>query len=193
MMIARQLARSRRGVTIVEFALIAPIMLLLICGTIEIGNQMFARQVLEGSVMEAARIATATLETTEADRAKIMRDRIARDMKQFPTAPGTAIDISTKVYADFASVTPEIYTDSNKNGSYDVGEPYIDRNKNGKWDPSVPKSGALGGPGDVVAYSVKYPKRALFGFVAGFTGTAGGVVPLSATTVVRNETLRRKS
>lgn len=161
------LSQCERGVTIVEFAFLSPIMLFLICGAVEIGHQIFARQVLEGSVMEAARAATATLESSEAERIAVMNARIKLDMKQFPAPAGREISIVTKVYADFASVTPELYTDSNKNGTYDLGEPYVDRNKNGRWDASVPKSGTLGGPGDVVSYTVTYPKRVLFGFVGG--------------------------
>lgn len=188
-----RLIRCNRGVTIIEFALLAPALFLLICGGIELGHLTFARQVLEGAMVEAARTATATMETNESERASIMRKSVAGSMSLFPVAPGKVIDIQTKVYADFASVTPEIYTDANKNGKYDPNEPFVDRNKNGKWDPSTPKSGTMGNAGDVVSYTVIYPKAVLFQFVGHAIGFANGVEPLSATTVVRNEALRRKS
>ena len=110
-----RLVRCNRGVTIIEFALLAPALFLLICGGIELGHLTFARQVLEGAMVEAARTATATMETNEGERASIMRKSVAGAMSLFPVAPGKVIDIQTKVYADFASVTPEIYTDANKN------------------------------------------------------------------------------
>ena len=177
-----------RGVTIVEFAVILPAMLSLICGAIEFGHMMFARVVLEGAVTEAARAATATLETKESERTAIMRASIAKSMGEFGTAPGRSIDITTTVYRDFSTAFPETFTDANNNKTYDKGEPYVDRNKNGTWDNATPVAGnTLGGPGDVVSYTVKFPKRVLFGFVGSAIGYGSGVIPLSASTVVRNE------
>lgn len=192
-MMWNRLLHCTRGVTVIEFALLAPALFLLICGAIELGHLTFARQVLEGAMVEAARIATASMETNEEDRATIMRKSVTGAMSLFPAAPGKTIQIQTKVFADFSSVTPEIYTDANKNGKYDANEPFVDRNKNGKWDPSTSKSGAMGSAGDVVSYTVTYPKAVLFQFVGTAIGFANGVEPLSATTVVRNEALRRKS
>ncbi|MBW6522780.1 pilus assembly protein [Sphingomonas sp. RHCKR47] len=188
-----QIVRCRRGVTVIEFAMLAPALFLLICGAIELGHLTFARQTLEGAMIEAARTATASMETSEADRGTIMRKSVTDAMSLFPAAPGKKITIETKVFADFASVTPEIYTDVNKNGKYDANEPFVDRNKNGKWDPSTPKTGTMGDAGDVVSYTVTYPKAVLFQFVGNAIGFANGVEPLSATTVVRNEALRRNS
>jgi len=192
-MVWRRLLTCRRGVTAIEFALLAPALFLLICGAIELGHLTFARQVLEGAMVEAARKATASMETDEAERSTIMRKSVASAMSLFPRASGKSIDIQTKVFADFASVTPEIFNDANKNGKYDINESFVDRNANGKWDPSTPKTGAMGGAGDVVSYTVTYPKAVLFQFVGRAIGYANGVEPLSATTVVRNEALRRKS
>lgn len=186
-----RLFSDRRGITVVEFAIILPAMLTLICGTIEMGHMILARQVLEGAVVEAARKATASLETSEAQRRQIMVDSVTRSMGAFATAPGQAIDIQTRVYADFSSAYPETYTDQNGNGRYDAGEPYVDRNRNGQWDNATAKTGTLGGPGDVVSYTVRYPKRVLFGFVGRFIGRSTGVLPLAATTVVRNEAVVR--
>ncbi|WP_238560138.1 TadE/TadG family type IV pilus assembly protein [Sphingomonas sp. Mn802worker] len=187
------LLRCTRGVTIVEFALIAPMLLFVLCAAIEMGHLIFARQMLEGALIEAARAATASMETGENDRATIMRKSVADTMKLFPAAAGKSITVTTTVFADFASVTPEIYTDANKNGKYDQGESFVDRNKNGKWDPSTPKTGVMGGAGDVVSYTVTYPKAVLFQMVGKAIGYGDGTEPLSATTVVRNEALRRNS
>lgn len=139
-------------------------MLTLVCGTIEMGHMILARQVLEGAMVDAARKATASLERNEAARRQIMINSITRSMASFTTAPGQAIDIQTKVYADFSSAFPETFTDRNGNGRYDTSEPYVDRNRNGQWDNAVAKTGTLGGPGDVVSYTVRFPKRLLFAF-----------------------------
>ncbi|MBN2973424.1 pilus assembly protein [Roseomonas aeriglobus] len=76
--------------TIVEFAFLSPIMLFLICGAVEIGHQIFARQVLEGSVMEAARAATATLESSEAERIAVGSGLIGHSQKMTVAARATA-------------------------------------------------------------------------------------------------------
>jgi len=186
------LRNDRRGVTIVEFAIILPAMLTLICGGLELAHMIFARVALEGAVVEAARLATASLETNESDRTKAMADYITRTMKPFPTTIGKSISIRTTVYKDFSTAYPENYTDVNRNGRYDLGEPYVDRNANGSWDPAIPIAGTLGGPGDVVSYTAVFPKRILFGFLAqplGLTNT----IELKAATVVRNESVVRKT
>lgn len=185
------LARNTRGVTAVEFALLATPLMWMICGTIELGHTMFARAVLEGAVVEASRIATASLESSEADREKIMRQSITDTMTSFRGAPGTTVSISTKVFRDFASVTPENFTDKNGNGKWDAGEDFIDRNGNGKWDPAISISGTMGGPGDVVAYTVTFPKQMLFGTMTNWFGIGSSTV-LSATTVVRNEAVMKR-
>ena len=183
-----RLRDDNRGVTIVEFALILPALLTLICGAIELGHMLFARVVLEGAVTDAARLSTASLEAGETKRDAAMRANITKSMSDFGTAPNQAITITTTVYRDFSTAFPEAYTDTNGNGRYDFGEPYVDRNKSGIWDTAKPVSGsALGGPGDVVSYTVRFPKRVLFGFIGNLLGYPAGVIPLSASTVVRNE------
>lgn len=187
----RTLRRERSGITAVEFAVILPGMLALICGSIETAHMIFARIVLDGAVVEAARTATASLETAEATRNQIMRTSITQTMTAFPVAEGKAISIETRVYRDFNTVRPEAYNDANGNAKYDLGEPFTDRNGNSKWDPSLPVTGTLGGAGDVVSYTASYPKKILFGFLGGPLGL-GTAINLSSTTVVRNESVVRR-
>lgn len=187
----RTLGRERSGITAVEFAVILPGMLTLICGSLEMGHMIFARVVLDGAVVEAARTATASLETAEGTRTQAMRTSITQMMEAFPIADGKTILIDTKVYRDFNAVRPEEYIDVDGNAKYDLGEPFTDRNGNGQWDPSSPKTGTLGGPGDVVSYTASYPKKILFGFLAGPLGL-GTSLNISSTTVVRNESVVRR-
>lgn len=188
----RKIVRERSGVTAVEFALISPVMLALICGSIEIGHQIFARVALDGAMLEAARIATASLETDEASRDTIMRASIRRSMSSFKMAPGEDLTIQTRVFRNFSTSYPENFTDANNNGRYDLGEPYTDRNMNGQWDPAVQIAGTLGGPGDVVSYRAVFPKRILFSFLSGPL-RLGTKINITATTVLRNESVVRRS
>ncbi|GAA0728709.1 TadE/TadG family type IV pilus assembly protein [Sphingomonas japonica] len=183
---------DRRGVTTVEFAILIPALFTLLCGTIELAHLVFARTVLDGAVVDAARSATASLETSEGDRADLMRESIRKTMRPFPLQPGSEIAIETAVYRDFGSVTAEYFDDANSNGTYDLGESFTDRNANGQWDPSTPIAGELGGPGDVVSYTAVYPKRILFGFLVDFMGMQE-TFNVRSTTVVRNESVVRRA
>lgn len=51
----RSLCRSRRGAAAVEFGLIAPILLLVLVGTIEAGRAIWTRNALQFAAEEAAR------------------------------------------------------------------------------------------------------------------------------------------
>ncbi|UYY58923.1 TadE family protein [Sphingomonas sp. S2-65] len=178
--------------TAVEFAMLAPVMLMLICGSLEVGHMIFARVALEGAVTEAARVATASLEASESNRFNSLRESISRTMAIFPTEPGRTIQIETRVFHDFSTAYPEPYTDANRNKAYDIGEAYEDRNRNGHWDPAIPITGTLGGPGDVISVTAVFPKRVLFGFLGRDLGLGLGM-DLKATTVVRNEAVVRKA
>ncbi len=171
----RALLKSRAGISTVEFAIILPALLTLICGSIELG-----------------RISTASLETAEAQRTTVMEESIEQAMRFFPLAAGAHVGVETTVYSDFSSAHPETYDDANENGQFDLGENFVDRNANGKWDAASPIAGTLGGPGDVVSYTVHFPKRILFGFL-GMNWLMGDRITLNATTVVRNESVVRRT
>lgn len=66
----RRLARCRKGATAVEFALVAPIFLIMMLGIFEVGRAMWIKAVMQFGLEEATRyalvntsIATGTLET----------------------------------------------------------------------------------------------------------------------------------
>ncbi|MBW6529705.1 pilus assembly protein [Sphingomonas sp. RRHST34] len=189
---ALPLLRDRRGATVIEFALILPVVLSAVCGTIELGHMLVARMVLDGAVVEAARVATASVDNSQAARDTVMRQSITTAMSSFPLATGQQMSIDTRVFADFSTAYPEVYADANRNGKYDLGETFTDRNKNGKWDPATPITGTMGGAGDVLSITVRYPKKVLFGFL-GTQWAMGSLINLSATTVVRNEAVSRTS
>ena len=54
------------------------------------------------------------------------------------------------------------------------------------------QTGTLGGPGDVVSYTVRFPKRILFGFL-GAQWLLGDSIMLTGSTVVRNESVVRRT
>ena len=186
----RNLAADCRGVTIIEFSLLLPVMLSLICGTIEFGYIGLARNNLEAAVNDAARQTTVGLGMTSADRSNKMKNFIRERMKFFPGASGDTLKIDSKAYSDPGRAAPEDFEDVNKNGVYDKstdttpGEPFQDRNGNGVWDASAPISDSLGGEGDIVRYEASYPTRLFFGRILGMPNA---VINLKSTAIARNE------
>lgn len=187
------LRTDARGIAAVEFAMIAPALIALICGTIDVGYLYMAQSSLTGAVAAAARESASTQERTEAQRDATMRARITAIMTPFRPPAGRDLVITTTTYAKFGDTRPEDYTDSNGNGRYDPAaagkpaEPYVDRNKNGQWDAAVPTGTDTGGLGEVVSYTATYPVPHLFAFVF---GSMLPYVELKATSVVRNESVR---
>ena len=147
------LATCTVGATAVEFALILPVLLLFIVGSIEMAINLFIGSSIESAVMEASRYGITGTEAgvSRADRVlEIVADRTYGliDMDQ--------VDMDTLVYESFADIgEPEPFTDQNGNASYNSGEPFVDVNGNGQWDPDMGAAG-LGGPSDVVVYRLTY-------------------------------------
>ncbi|MWV28656.1 TadE/TadG family type IV pilus assembly protein [Aurantiacibacter rhizosphaerae] len=146
--LAADLRRDESGVTVVEFALIAPTFLLLLMGTLDIGQMVYAQSVLNGAVQVAAR--DASLEGGDTDAADaLVLERVKGIM------PGVELKTSRTSYYDFADIErAEQWNDADDNGICDDGEAYVDENRNGQWDDDIGVSGN-GGANDVVIYSVE--------------------------------------
>ena len=149
--LVRRLRRQEGGLAMVEFALTAPVFLLLMMGIFDYSWQLYGRQVLQGTVAKAARDATlekyATSQTALDD---YVRNSV---LKVFNNANVT---FTRKVYDSFEEVgNPEPYKDSNNNGRYDTSptkECFEDINGNGVWDADRARSGN-GGADDIVLYT----------------------------------------
>lgn len=182
--VLRRLRGARRGIAATEFALLAPAMILLITGTVEVAHYLMVKISLEGAVARAARESVARLDLGDDQRDAAMRARITDLMSPHLIAPGGALTIETTVYKSFGTAYPEAYEDLNDNGVYDEGEPFDDRNHNGKRDLDVPVAGKMGDVGDVVAYKVVFPVAPYFDFLKPVFGEK---MDLSTYAVARNE------
>lgn len=145
----RRFRRAQSGVAAVEFALVGPIFLLLLLGIMDYSWQMYAKQVLQGAVAEAAR--ASTLERNALDQSALDTE-VERLVKEVMAS--AELSFSRKAYEGYDKVgKPENFTDSNYNGRYDTGECFEDVNGNGSWDTDRGRSGN-GGADDVVLYEV---------------------------------------
>jgi len=174
------LGRDQRGVSAVEFGLLAPVLMLALTGVFDTAYDMYTSSLLEGAIQEAARDSTlekASLKTSsiDAEVTKVVQDLV----------PDATLAFSRKSYHSFSAAgKPEDYTDTNKNGKCDAGEPYEDANDNSRWDTDQGQTG-MGGARDVVLYSVTVTYPRPFG-VAGFVG-GSSTSTMTAETVLANQ------
>jgi Flp pilus assembly protein TadG len=177
-----QLWRDASAGAAVEFAFVAPVMLLFVIGIVEVAMVLFTWALLEGGVREAARYGITGYTLAGQTREQLMRAIVGKytvgmvDMSK--------VTVTSLTYKSFANIgQPEPFNDANHNGTRDAGETYTDVNGNGKWDADMGASGA-GGPGDVVVYTVSYNWPLMTGYLAQQMGL---YIPLSASYAVRNE------
>jgi hypothetical protein len=177
------LRSCERGVTAVEFALIAPVLLLLLCGIIEFSMITFVSTTLESATSITSRLGKTGYAAAGKTRQEHIMDTINHQTAGL--LDPAKITITTRVYSDFSKVgQPEpCISPVNPPCSGTAGVHYVDANGNGQWDSDMGAAG-LGNGGDVVVYTVNYPWPVL-------TPMAGAVIGntynITARTVVRNE------
>ena len=186
----RTLFRDTNGIASIEFAIVAPVMFMLIGGLLELGYVTFARSTLESAILDASRASRVT--DCPNQNASLIADKLDDRLAIIPSADGNGPRLTVESYGDeFGNVgTPEPFTDDNGNDFYDVGETYDDVNGNGQWDADMGQAGNYGSFGDVVRFSAEFDVPSLFGFVAQAINDGQSFYTVSATTVVRNEPYR---
>lgn len=176
-------ARDERGATLVEFAFVAPVMLLMLMGFFDLAHQAYAKSVLTGAVTKAGR--DATLEGGGATGAAL--DAAVSTQVRMVAGTNAAMVSTRASYTDFRGVgTPEQFTDAGSpgNGKWDPGECFVDTNGNSRWDPDIGRTGQ-GGADDAVLYEVvvTYPRSFPMAGMLGWPATQ----QITASTVLRNQ------
>lgn len=154
----RVLAGDRRGATIVEFAIVAPVLGMLLLGAFDIAHTLYMRAALQGVVQKAARDLSLESGLTTAKQDEI-DGKVKAQVKEL--ANNGTVSITRQYYRSYehaAASRFEPWTDTNNNGTCDgpqggtPGEPYEDTNSNGRWDGT---GGNLsqGGAKDAVLYT----------------------------------------
>lgn len=174
------LLRDQRGATLVEFALISPVLMVTLLGLMDLGYNYYVQAQLQGTIQKAARDATleralTTTEDIDASVAAAVRKIV----------PGARLQFARSSYASFSDVEQaEDYSDLNEDGRCNDGEPFEDANGNGRWDEDRGAEG-MGGARDAVLYEVTVSYRRMFG-IAGMAGLSETFTTQS-TTVLRNQ------
>ncbi|MEQ8411903.1 MAG: pilus assembly protein [Erythrobacter sp.] len=182
-----RIARNREGVTIVEFAFVAPVMFMLILGLLELGYVAFARSALESSILVASR--QSKVAECPAQTAKLIEAELIDRLSVINTFNQQAPKLEVQSYGtNFRNVgNPEPFNDIDGSGTWDPGESYTDFNGNGQWDEDMGKTDNYGEFGEVVKFSASLEVVSLVPFVASAINGNEGFYRLSAETVVRNE------
>lgn len=183
-MMAKLLTRlrcDRNGVSVVEFALIAPVLLTMLMGLLDLAYNMYTAQMLQGAIQNAAR--QSTLEGA-GNREAAINATVATAVRAI--APNAVLSFSRKSYSSFSEAgRPEDYEDQNANGTCDNGELFEDANGNGNWDADFGTAG-FGGARDAVVYNVTVTYERpfpVFALIPGQTSTS----TLNTTTILRNQ------
>lgn len=175
------LAHDDAGVTVVEFALIAPVLVLSLLGVFDLGHTMYTNALLHGAIQKAAR--DSTIEAA-GDNEAVIDARVRAIVHDI--APGATFSFNRRSYTNFSDVgRPEDFTDVNANDTCDNNEPFEDANGNGLWDSSASGSSGFGGARDAVLLTVTVEYDRFFP-VARFLGQSD-TNRLVASTVLRNQ------
>lgn len=172
--------RDNNGATIVEFALIAPVLLMTMMGIFDLGYNMYATSMLQGAIQKAARDSTLEGASGSSTALDALVAGAVHDV-----VPQATMTYSRTAYSSFSDVRqPEDFTDIDADGTCNNGEPFEDANSNGNWDQDRGIAGQ-GGARDAVLYEVKisypraFPIAKLIGMSEQFTTVA--------KTVLRNQ------
>lgn len=171
---------DERGVSAVEFALLAPVLMVMLMGIFDMAYGMYTNALLEGAVQKAARDSTiedADLHSTQLD------DRVTAVVHD--VAPHAELSFERTSYSSFSDVgQAEDFDDVNGSGACDDGESFEDANGNGTWDTDRGKSG-LGAARDAVLYkvAVTYERPFPVAQLVGFDST----MTMATRTVLRNQ------
>lgn len=177
------LRKDKKGATLVEFALISPVMLVMIMGVMDVSYNMYAKSILEGEMQRAGRKVSINTSGDEAGMKAL--DSVVEQQFLQVVSPAT-ITFNRAWYTNYTRMDKrkEDFSDSNSNGTCDAGELYEDANRNGLWDTEAGMAG-VGGAKDAVLYTAtaNYPRVFPLAKMIGLSPT----VTVEASTILRNQ------
>ena len=181
----RRLVADQRGSSLVEFGLAAPLIVLMIIGSVEFGMIMFVSTLIESGLRDAARFGI-TGQEPEGGETRLERILSIVGDRTIGLINMNDARVEVKVYPTFGDVgRGESFVDGNGNGTYDAGETFTDENGNGAHDSDVGADGP-GDAGAIVAYRMEYAWNLRTPFASHLIGD-DGVFVLRSAVAVRNE------
>lgn len=177
----RRLLGDSSGVTLVEFAFVAPILIVMIMGIFDMAHTQYTNALLSGTLQKAGR--DMTLENAGSQQAAT-DERVRNQVLKLVPA-GATVEFERLSHFDFADIDePEEFSDDNGDGVCNNNEVFADANDSGQWEPNRGRDG-IGGARDAVLYraTVTYPRLFPMYELIGMPNE----VTLRSTTVLRNQ------
>jgi len=181
---SRQFKQAQDGVTAIEFAVIAPVMLLLVFGIIEFGIIMMVYNVMEGATAVSSRLGKTGYVASGLTRQQTIVNAITA--RAGALLDPNKITVTSKFYKQYDQINdPSPISTRMAMVAYNSGETYTDINGNGQWDADMGASG-YGSAGDVVVYTVSYPWSVATPIISDLIAT-NGIFTITTHAVVKNE------
>ena len=180
MAIYNSLLRDEEGATIVEFALISPVLALTLMGLFDFSYNFYAETMIEGAIQKAAR--DSTIETY-ANNGAALDARVENAVQN--VVPSAVVTFTRSGYSNYSDYgRAEDFTDTNLDGTCNDNEPFVDTNGNGTWDQNRALD-TTAGARDAVMYEVNatYDRPFPMANLMGFEDT----VTVTARTILRNQ------
>lgn len=179
----RRFQRDDAGSPAIEFALIAPLIILTMVGVVEFGMIMFVDLSMENALRAASRWGVTGQDPGESTRDEYIVTLI--NNKLMAVLDPSVTNVELKSYPTFSDIGKAEYDDENSNGKWDEGEAFKDCNGNGEKDADRGAKGA-GEAGEAVLYHIDYDWPLLTPMFATIFGEEG-VHHIEANIAVRNE------
>jgi Flp pilus assembly protein TadG len=161
----RGLLRDTRGVTGLEFAMIAPIFLILILAVMENGLTLWQQSVLDNATRDASRL---TLTGQSQNGGTSFATRLCNGISGLMSC--TSLKYRIQTGSTFAGISPTISSSLSGFSTY----------------PTAITGSSLGGPGDDVLVQVVYTRNYIIPWVGHMLSTSGSE-RLVATAAFQNE------
>ena len=153
------LRRDERGATLVEFALVAPVLIVVMMGLLDMTYRLYATAMLNGEVQKAARDATLESSSNAAALAAL-DDRVKNGFRQ---VNGTVTDsnfvITRRNFTNFTNAG-KMEPSTGPGGVCAPTFTYVDVNNSGAYDDGA--NSGQGGADDVTLYTVRVTYKSLF-------------------------------
>ncbi|WP_271078600.1 TadE/TadG family type IV pilus assembly protein [Aurantiacibacter sp. MUD61] len=186
----RTLGRDEEGVTIVEFAMVAPALILILLAGFDFGHRAYVTSVLQGALTDAARQASVENPNVSGSGTTLeerVENAIIAQVGQIAT-PGYTLDVTQSNFYEFSGIgNPEkIVRDNDSDGVYDEddGDCFSDLNENGQYDTDTGRQGR-GGANDVVFYEATLQMDAIVPLANFIGGSAQHTILVD--TAIRNQ------
>jgi hypothetical protein len=184
----KSILRNQSGATAIEFALILPVLIIMLLGSWQLSYIGWAQHRLENAVREGSRVGVTGRAKAGSSRQQVIEAAVTDAMKSVAKDPSQTVIFASKAYPTFSTLNSpgEPFDDANGNNVCDPGETYYDYDGIPGRSTTDIGTGGTGSAGDVVRYEITFPLKLFVPLANQFFGS-GGQLNLTARTVVRNE------